>query len=100
MLQLRVNVTSRKLIICLLASMVMRSPLLLKVRHISFLMLSVSIRTSTRSKCVIHYLCMHDSTHAQISVNTTDGDLDLASIIATKCGFCTESIDKKPVLNR
>ena len=54
------------------------------------------IRTSTRSKSVIHYLCMHDSTHAQISVNTTDGDLD----IATKCGFCTESIDKKPVLNR
>ena len=34
---------SRKLIICLLASMVMRSPLLLKMRHISFLMFSVSI---------------------------------------------------------
>ena len=34
--------TSRKLIICLLASMVMRSPLLLKMRHISFLMFSVS----------------------------------------------------------
>ena len=33
---LRLNVTSRKLIICLLASMVMRSPLLLKMRHISF----------------------------------------------------------------
>ena len=32
---------SRKLIICLLASMVMRSPLLLKMRHISFLMFSV-----------------------------------------------------------
>ena len=30
--------TSRKLIICLLASMVMRNPLLLKMRHISFLM--------------------------------------------------------------
>ena len=29
--------TSRKLIICLLASMVMRSPLLLKMQHISFL---------------------------------------------------------------
>ena len=36
--------TSRKLIICLLASMVMRRPLLLKMRHISFLMLSVSLR--------------------------------------------------------
>ena len=33
--------TSRKLIICLLASMVMRRPLLLKMRYISFLMLSV-----------------------------------------------------------
>ena len=40
---LRLNVTSRKLIICLLASMVMRSPLLLKMRHISFLMFSVSL---------------------------------------------------------
>ena len=37
--------TSRKLIICLLASMVMRSPLLLKMRHISFLMFSVSLGT-------------------------------------------------------
>ena len=35
--------TSRKLIICLLASMVMRSPLLLKARHISFLVFSVSL---------------------------------------------------------
>ena len=34
--------TSRKLIICLLASMVIRSPLLLKMRHMSFLMFSVS----------------------------------------------------------
>ena len=41
MLRLRLNVTSRKLIICLLASMVIRSPLLLKMRHISFLMFSV-----------------------------------------------------------
>ena len=32
---------SRKLITCLFASMVMRSTLLLKMRHISFLMLSV-----------------------------------------------------------
>ena len=32
--------TSRKLIIFLLASMVMRNPLLLKMRHISFLMFS------------------------------------------------------------
>ena len=40
---LRLNVTSMKLITCLLASMVMRSPLLLKMRHISFLMLSVSL---------------------------------------------------------
>ena len=42
-LWLRLNVTSRKLITCLLASMVMRSPLLLKTRHISFLMFSVSL---------------------------------------------------------
>ena len=35
--------TSRKMIICLLASMVMRNPLLLKMRHISFLMFSVSL---------------------------------------------------------
>ena len=35
--------TSRKLIICLLTSMVMRNPLLLKMRHISFLMFSVSL---------------------------------------------------------
>ena len=35
--------TSRNLIICLLASMVMRNPLLLKMRHISFLMFSVSL---------------------------------------------------------
>ena len=34
--------TSRKLIIFLLASMVMHNPLLLKMRHISFLMFSVS----------------------------------------------------------
>ena len=33
--------TSRKLIIFLLASMVMCNPLLLKMRHISFLMFSV-----------------------------------------------------------
>ena len=35
--------TSRKLMICLLASMVMRSPLLLKMRHISFLVFFVSL---------------------------------------------------------
>ena len=35
--------TSRKLIICLLASLVMRSPLLLKMRYISFMMCSVSL---------------------------------------------------------
>ena len=35
--------TSKKFIICLLASMVMRSPLLLKMRHISFLIFSVSL---------------------------------------------------------
>ena len=33
--------TSRKLISCLFASIVMRSPLLLKMRHISFLIFSV-----------------------------------------------------------
>ena len=41
--RLRLNVMSRKLIICLLASMVMRSPLLLKMPHISFLMFSASL---------------------------------------------------------
>ena len=35
--------TSRNLIVCLFASAVMRSPLLLKMRHISFLMFSVSL---------------------------------------------------------
>ena len=35
--------TSRKLITCLLASMVMRYPLLLKMRHISSLMFSVAL---------------------------------------------------------
>ena len=35
--------TSRRLIICLLASMVMRRPLLLKMRHISSLIFSVSL---------------------------------------------------------
>ena len=35
--------TSRKLITCLFVSMVMRSPLLLKMRHISFLIFSVSL---------------------------------------------------------
>ena len=35
--------TSRKLMICLLASMVMPSPLLLKMQHISFLVFSVSL---------------------------------------------------------
>ena len=35
--------TSRKLIICLLASMVMRSPLLLKMPHISFLIVSKAL---------------------------------------------------------
>ena len=34
--------TSRKMIIFLLASIVMRNPLLLKMRHIYFLMFSVS----------------------------------------------------------
>lgn len=43
MLRLRLNATSRKLIICMLASMVIRNPLLLKMRHISFLMFSVSL---------------------------------------------------------
>ena len=38
--------TSRKLIICLLASMVMCNPLLLKMQHISFLMFSVSLRVA------------------------------------------------------
>ena len=42
-LRLRLNVTSRKLITFLLASMVMRKPLALKMQHISFLMFSVSL---------------------------------------------------------
>ena len=36
--------TSMKLITCLFASIVMRSPLLLRMRHISFLVFSVSSR--------------------------------------------------------
>ena len=35
--------TSRKMIICLLASMVMRRQLSLKMRHISFLIFSVTL---------------------------------------------------------
>ena len=35
--------TSRKLITCFLASMVIPSPLLLNMRHISFLMFSASL---------------------------------------------------------
>ena len=35
--------TSRKLMICLLASIVIRSPFWLKTRHISFLVFSVSL---------------------------------------------------------
>ena len=46
MLLLRLKVTSRKLMICLLASIVMRSPFWLKTRHISFLMFSVSPGTA------------------------------------------------------
>ena len=45
--------TSKKLIICLLASMVMRSPLVLKMRHISFLMVSVSGRGVSDGKSVV-----------------------------------------------
>ena len=43
MLLFRLKVTSRELLIYLLASMVIRSPLWLKMRHISFLMFSVSL---------------------------------------------------------
>ena len=43
MLRLKLDVTSKRLIISLLVSMVMRIPLLLKIRHISFLILSVSL---------------------------------------------------------
>ena len=39
----RLKVTSKKLMVCLLASMVIRSPLWLKMRHISFLMFPVSL---------------------------------------------------------
>ena len=39
----KVKVTSRKLMICLLASTVIRSPFWLKTRHIFFLMFSVSL---------------------------------------------------------
>ena len=38
----RLNVTSRKLMVCLFASIVIRSPLSLKMRHMSFLMFSVA----------------------------------------------------------
>ena len=43
MLRLKLDVTSKRLIISLLVSMVMRIPLLLKMRHISLLMFSVSL---------------------------------------------------------
>ena len=32
-----------------------------------------SIRTSTRSNCVIHYTCINFATHAQFGANTTEG---------------------------
>ena len=43
------------------------------------------IRTSTRSKCVIHYKFSNYSSHAQFRTNTTAEDLELTSILATKC---------------
>ena len=43
MLLFRFKVTSRKLMIFLFASMVIRSPLRLKIRQISFFMFSVSL---------------------------------------------------------
>ena len=43
MLLFRLKVTSRKLMIFLFASMVIRSPLRLKIRQISFFMFSVSL---------------------------------------------------------
>ena len=43
MLLTRLKVTSRKLMICLLALIVIRSPVWLKTLHISFLMFSVSL---------------------------------------------------------
>ena len=43
MLLSRLKVMSRKLMICLLASIVIRSPFWLKTPHISFLMFSVSL---------------------------------------------------------
>ena len=38
----RLNVTSRKLMVCLFASIVIRGPLSLKMRYMSFLMFSVA----------------------------------------------------------
>ena len=35
--------------------------------------LASSIRTSTRSNCVIHYSCINFATHAQFGANTTEG---------------------------
>ena len=43
MLRLKLDVTSKRLNISLLVSMVMHIPLLLKMRHISLLMFSVSL---------------------------------------------------------
>ena len=43
MLLLRLKVTSRKLMTCLLASIVIRSPFWLNTQHISFLMFSASL---------------------------------------------------------
>ena len=53
------------------------------------------IRTSTWSKCVIHYEFSNYSSHAQFTANTTAGDLELTSILATKCDVFKLVMDRK-----
>ena len=49
MLLFRLKVTSRKLMIFLLASIVIRRPFWLKTRHISFLVFSVSLGEASQT---------------------------------------------------
>ena len=63
--------TSRKLMICLLASMVMRSPLLLKMRHISFLVFSVSLGEPVNYRCSVFPL-VEVACFCDVAVNTVE----------------------------
>ena len=52
------------------------------------------IRTSTRSKCVMHYVFSFHFTHVQHSDKITKGHLALLSILATKCSSKKQVIAK------